>query len=280
MKIVTWNIQWGLGMTGRVDLPGIVAHARAMSDFDVLCLQEVSANMPDLQGTGGADQFATIASLLPGFRALACAGVDITDEGGEERRFGNMLLTRLPVRQVLRHQLPWFGGEGQNMPRVLLEAVVMAPFGPVRAMTTHLEYSSEALKAAQVEAIRTAHDHACDRERVRRRSGAGPYAAQPGTLSAILTGDFNLKPDAGPRRRVSEPFDTGTPPLLDAWEAHRPGEPHPPSFCISEQRYGPPHCADYVFLTPDLTRRIETVIYDTETRLSDHQPVAVTLRDD
>ena len=188
------------------------------------------------------------------------------------------MFSRLPVRQVLRHQLPWFGGEGQNMPRVLLEAVVMAPFGPVRVMTTHLEYSSDVLKAAQVDAIRVAHDHACDRERVRRRDGAGPYGAQPGSLSAVLTGDFNLKPDAATRLRVGDTFETGTPRLVDAWETHRPGEPHPPSFCIADGRYGAPHCADYVYVTDDLAPRIESIVYDTETRLSDHQPVAVTLR--
>ena len=278
MKIVTWNIQWGLGMNGRVDLPGIVAHARAMVDFDLLCLQEVSYNMPDLEGSGGADQFAALAELLPSFRPIPCTGVEITDEAGQHRRFGNVLFSRLPVRQVMRHQLPWFGGEGQNMPRVLLEALVMAPFGPVRMMTTHLEYSSDALKAAQVEAIRTAHDHACDRERNRRRSGIGPYAAQPGSRSAILTGDFNLKPDHPTRLRVGASFESDTPRLVDSWEALNPGEPHPPSFCITDSRYGPPHCADYVYVTEDLAPCVESVVYDTETRLSDHQPVAVTLR--
>ncbi len=31
MRLLTWNIQWGLGMDGRVDLARIVAHARALA---------------------------------------------------------------------------------------------------------------------------------------------------------------------------------------------------------------------------------------------------------
>ena len=44
MKLVTWNIQWGLGLDGRVDLARIVDHAKSLADFDVLTLQEVADN--------------------------------------------------------------------------------------------------------------------------------------------------------------------------------------------------------------------------------------------
>ena len=39
MKLITWNIQFGVGVDGRLDLARIMAHARSMADFDVLCLQ-------------------------------------------------------------------------------------------------------------------------------------------------------------------------------------------------------------------------------------------------
>jgi endonuclease/exonuclease/phosphatase family metal-dependent hydrolase len=41
---VTWNIQWGRGVDGRAYLDRIVGHARRVSDFEVLCLQEVAAD--------------------------------------------------------------------------------------------------------------------------------------------------------------------------------------------------------------------------------------------
>src|SRR5512142_1619409 len=46
MKLVTWNIQWGLGLDARVDLARIVSTARELADFDVLCMQEVADNFP------------------------------------------------------------------------------------------------------------------------------------------------------------------------------------------------------------------------------------------
>ena len=39
MKLVTWNTQWCRGLDGTVSAQRIVDGARAMADFDVLCLQ-------------------------------------------------------------------------------------------------------------------------------------------------------------------------------------------------------------------------------------------------
>ena len=164
------------------------------------------------------------------------------------------------------------------MPRFLLEAVVMAPFGPLRVMTTHLEYSSPRIRMAQVEAIRAIHAATCDRLDDPPETGPGPYALQPSTRSALLTGDFNMKPDDRATRRISEPSD-GVPALKDTWQVLHGDAPHPPSFCIADTTYGAPHCCDFVFATDDLTCRVEKVVYDTETRLSDHQPVCVRLVD-
>jgi endonuclease/exonuclease/phosphatase family metal-dependent hydrolase len=49
MKLITWNVQWCRGCDGRVDPSRIVEHARALADFDVLCLQEVAHNFPGRQ---------------------------------------------------------------------------------------------------------------------------------------------------------------------------------------------------------------------------------------
>jgi len=116
MKLVTWNIQWCRGCDGRVDPRRIVDDARAFADFDVLCLQEVAANFATLRGSAGEDQFALLASLLPGFTPVVATPVDVAAPDGSRRTFGNMILSRLPVSQVLRVQLPWpadpVGGEG------------------------------------------------------------------------------------------------------------------------------------------------------------------------
>jgi endonuclease/exonuclease/phosphatase family metal-dependent hydrolase len=155
----------------------------------------------------------------------------------------------------------------------------MAPFGPLRVMTTHLEYSSTKLRRAQVEGIREAHRTACERVATPREEGPGTYVVPPTTRSAILTGDFNMRPDDPVKRRVADPFGTGAPALVDAWEALNRGAAHPSSFCVFDQTYGEPHCCDFVFVTEDLAPRLRRIAYDVETRVSDHQPVLVELAD-
>ena len=70
MKLITWNVQWCRGVDGRVDPARIIAEARSLVDFDVLCLQEIADNFPDprLASNTDEDQFAMLAALLPGYR--------------------------------------------------------------------------------------------------------------------------------------------------------------------------------------------------------------------
>lgn len=279
MKILTWNIQWGLGADRRCDIARLVRTARELADFDVLCLQEVAAGMPDLEGCDGADQFAGVAALLPGYEAASGIAVDVPGPaGGPRRRFGNLLLSRLPVGRVLGHALPWVQPEGPSMPRQMIEAVLLAPSGPLRVMTTHLEWSSSEARAAQVAAIRAAHAQSSRRAGLEPQASWGPYLAQPVSASAILTGDFNMKPDDPVKAGLSAPFDApGIPALVDAWEMLRPGEPHPPTACVFDQRHGAPHCVDYVLVTEDLAPRVTGVEVFGDVQASDHQPVLLTL---
>ncbi|MFJ5368360.1 endonuclease/exonuclease/phosphatase family protein [Bosea sp. CER48] len=275
MKLITWNIQWARGIDDRVNPRRIVEHARQMADFDVLCLQEVAANFPDLDGNDRTDQFALFSELLPGFTAIEAIGVDVPDAEGGRKRFGNLLLSRLPVAQALRHTLPWEAAATRNMPRVLVEAMVETPFGPIRVMTTHLEYSSPVLRFAQVEGIRQVHRMAAARQAAPRLPGPHTYAPTPNAASAILTGDFNMRPDDAGLAQLLAPFEGDVPPLVDLWPELKGAETHPPSAFICDQTYGPPGCLDYVLATPDLAERARAITYDIETRASDHQPILV-----
>ena len=275
MKLITWNIQWARGVDDKVDPHRIIDHARQMADFDVLCLQEVAANFPDLDGNDRTDQFALFSALLPGFTAIEAIGVDVSDGEGARKRFGNLILSRLPVAQALRHVLPWEAAATRNMPRVLVEAMVETPFGPVRVMTTHLEYSSPVLRAAQVEGIRQIHRMAAARQATPRAPGPHTYAPTPNAASAILTGDFNMRPDDAGMAQLLAPFEGDVPPLVDLWPVLKGEEPHPPSAFICDQTYGPPNCLDFVLATPDLAERARSITYDIETRASDHQPILV-----
>jgi endonuclease/exonuclease/phosphatase family metal-dependent hydrolase len=278
MKLITWNIQWGLGVDGHFSLKRIVDHARSLADFDVLCLQEVADNFAALEGSAGENQFAEFASLLPGFTLIEGPGVDVPDGKGGRSRFGNALLTRLPVGQVFRHTLAWEAAEARSMPRVAIDATLATPFGLVRVMTTHLEYSHTTLRAAQVESLRDIQRRTAARmARPPLEGGIAPFAPQPVTASAILCGDFNMKPDDPSKARLEAAFDDATPAFVDLWSAAHPGAPHPASFCLYDQTYGPAHCCDFIFATTDIAGRATDIRYDLDTKASDHQPVVVEI---
>jgi endonuclease/exonuclease/phosphatase family metal-dependent hydrolase len=283
MKLVTWNIQWCRGVDLKVDPARVVAEARRLADFDVLCLQEVADNFPDplLGGSAGENQFAELAWLLPGYTAIEGIAVDHPAPQGRRRRFGNMILTRLPVLQIFRCVLPYPADPAvPGMPRIAVEAVLQAPFGDVRVITTHLEYYSQKKRAAQVEALRAFYaEGAAYARNPGVPSDDGPYQTYPRPAATIITGDFNLEPDDPLHAHMTDPFDDGTPALADAWEHAHPGEPHPPTMCVY-QKVKPDdpllHC-DFIFVTPEIRARITDVVVDVETQVSDHQPVILTL---
>lgn len=272
MRLLQWNIQWCRGIDGRVDAARIARVATAIADPDIACLQEVAVNFSPLAGSSGEDQVALLRELFPGYHVFFACGVDVPGDAGERRQFGNVILTRLPVRQVFRHSMPWPPEDDTpSMPRVALEAVIDAPWGPLRVTTTHLEFYSGAQRAAQVRRLieidAEARAHACARPSPRYASGPFQPLARP--RSGILSGDFNMRPDDALMGELGRAY-------ADAWRLRHPGEPHPPTFCLHGDEHGKdPYCCDFVFVTPDLAPRVSQVRIDLDTQASDHQPVIV-----
>lgn len=284
MRLLTWNIQWGRGMDGCVDLERIVDTIRRHGEFDVICLQEVARNFAELEGSRGEDDMAALAEMLPGYQGIYGAATDLPTRHGRRKRFGNALFCRLPIGQVFRHRLPWPVDAGvPSMQRMLLEAVIEAPFGPVRVMTTHLEYYSRLQREAQIDAIRALHAEACAQARAPRPAedgASGPFAVYPRPCSAILCGDMNFPANAPERARILAPIDPDTPVLCDAWEVIHPGVPHAPTAGIHKVDWlDTPSCFDFVFVSEDLAPRLNGMATDPDTAASDHQPVWIELAD-
>jgi endonuclease/exonuclease/phosphatase family metal-dependent hydrolase len=282
MKLITWNIQWGRGADGRVDLDRIVSHASRLADFDVLCLQEVSAGYPELPGCDGSDQFQGLAERLPGYTAIAGVATDTPDPAGGRRNFGNMIFSRLPVLQVFRHLLPWPADPTvTSMQRIAVEATLDTPLGLVRLTTTHLEYYSNRQRTAQVERLRELHQEAVA-QALSPRPGElaeGPFFYVPRAAASILTGDFNCLPESSERARLLDAIDDATPPYRDAWEISHPGEPYAPTVGIydKEQWPDPPFTYDFIFVSEDLAPRVAEMRVDPSSDASDHQPVLLML---
>src|SRR5512139_3262289 len=260
-------------MVGRVDPARIVRKAKVLCDPDVCCFQEVADNFDSLEGSAGEDQAGILEALFPGYSAHFAAAVDIPDGRGGRRRYGNLILSRLPVRQVFRHSLPWPAeARVPNMPRVAMEAVVEAPWGATSVVTTHLEAYSAAQRASQVarlielQAERTAHAPAPPAW----KSGAFEPFARP--AGSILCGDFNMRPDDPLVARLLETW-------RDAWTIANPGAVPPPSFGVHDKAFASePYRCDYVLVTPELAPRVQAARIDGAAQESDHQPVIVTFQ--
>jgi len=279
MKLVTWNTQWCRGLDGIVSVQRIVDGARAMADFDVLCLQEVAQGYPEMPGSPG-DQPAELAALLPGFQLFFGAAVDEFGTDGRRRRFGNLIATRVPVAQVQHHALPWPADGGvRSMPRMCTVVTVRDPaLGAVRVMTTHLEYYSKLQRMAQARALRDLHIEACAQAAMPPLTddSRSPFQTKPHTPHAILCGDFNLGPSEPEYAVIQQAF--GPSSLQDAWPLAHGAAPHAPTFRLFDRTYGPePVACDFVFVSDALAPRVRRVDVDLQTRSSDHQPVLLEL---
>lgn len=280
MKLITWNIRWGRGADGQVDLSRIVEHARRLADFDVLCLQEVADGYPELDGADGADQFAALASLLPGYTAIAGPAIDAPGPAGRRRRFGNLLCSRYPVLQVFNHLLPWpVDPDVKSMQRAALEATLETPLGPLRVTTTHLEHYSVRQRAAQVERLRELHREAVAHARAHRPGKPGPLDPLPRGAASVVVGDFNCRPEAAERARMLAPIDAHTLPYRDAWAIAHPGQAHDATVGVHDkvQWPGEAFTFDFVFVSEDLAPRVRQLRVDATSDASDHQPVLLEL---
>lgn len=279
MRLITWNIQWGKGCDGVVDLERIVSVAKSLADADIFCFQEVSDNFTKLDG--GVDQSAQLAALLPDHIPVFRPAVETIDSLGKIHRFGNMTLSRLPVLQVAGHLLPWQrGGEKRSMRRLALEVTVQNASAPLRIVNTHLEYYSAAQREAQIIRLLDLQEEASRDPKPSGSTHVEPYASQMVAASSVLCGDFNFD--------VSDPqhamLHASSRPGLnyrDAWPICHPGRPHDPTCGIHDhvQWQNGPDCRDFVFVTADLAGRVRRMEVDRATDASDHQPILIEIAD-
>jgi endonuclease/exonuclease/phosphatase family metal-dependent hydrolase len=284
MKILTWNVQWFKGLDGVVDIERVLHKAREIADFDVLCMQEISVNYNALTGETPSDQVARVRALLPGYEVFFGPAIDeLSPSGTYRQQFGNLIASRFPVRLVEHILLPDPAAEGEkntpSMRRVCVVCTVEAPWGPVRVMTSHLEYYNATARLAQVSALREIHLRACARaSRPPETIQDSPYQRKPYTMDAVLCGDFNFELDSVEHATMIQPDPSGA--LLNAWSALDASKSYPATFRIFDRTYGPePVGCDFFFVSPSMAKRVQSLTVDQQTQVSDHQPVLLELSD-
>lgn len=281
MKLLSWNIQWGRGMDGYVDLKRIVQAIHQLDDFDIICLQEVAVNFPDLPGSHNEDQIAVLSALLPDYKAIYGIGTDVPDAQGSRNQFGNVIFSRFPIGQVWRHLLPWQAEpSAPSMQRVLVEAVITTDIGSLRILTTHLEYYSQRQREMQIDAIRHIHQEACmmsQRKLLQDEQGSA-FEVFPRPKEAILCGDLNFPATAPEHAQILAPFSDSTPGFHDTWSLLNPWIPHAPTVGIHPVDFvDQPECFDFILITDGLVKHLKKHGIDAKTAASDHQPVWVEL---
>lgn len=160
LRVAAYNIRHGRGMDDRVDLERIAEVIRALN-ADVVTLQEVDDRT---ERTGDVDQVGVLADLL-GYRGIH--GPHRPYQGGF---YGNAVLTRLPVREVIVHAIPSASGSALSVLEVEVE---MESGRAVSVVSVHLAGTTEE-RLAQADAVTglfREHDH-----------------------PVVLAGDFNGRP--------------------------------------------------------------------------------------
>ena len=153
MKLVSYNVQFGVGRDGKVGLERIAA---SVAGADIIALQEVTRNYPT---NGGIDMVAELTAMLPDHHHVYGAAMDI-DFGAlmpEPPRpairfqFGNMLLSRWPIVSCRNLLLPRSRTyDKANLQRAALEGLILTPLGPLRIYSTHLDHVSAGERIIQI----------------------------------------------------------------------------------------------------------------------------------
>ncbi len=289
--ILSWNIQAGLGVDGRLDLARIGRTIARLADADVICLQEVERRVPpgddDEPAEMPSNQFWALGDMFPDHAVIIGASVERAAEAPAEvptpYLFGNMVLSRLPILSVFRHPLPQPAAPGiRHMPRQATEVTVRTKAGPLRVVTTHLEFHSEDHRRVQIGRMRDLHREVAAQARQPGTSADdGPYGAIARPAAMVLGGDFNMETGSDEYAAMTAPFEDGTPALIDAWPVVHADRPHDPTCGVFDHRQWPvgAHCRDFFFVTEDLQPRLRSFKVDLKTNASDHQPIVIDLAD-
>lgn len=286
MKLVSYNVHFGVGLDGRYDPQRIAAN---LFGADIIALQEVTRGFP---ANGFADMPADLDMLFPAHFKTFFPCCDLLGEarmeGGratETRfQFGNMILSRFPILATRNMPLPRGRTlERCNFQRGVIETVIAAPGGPLRVYCLHLDHVSADERLAQIATLR-----ACILN-FAANGGAMTGGAEYGHIDPplpeeyIILGDFNMLPDSAEydafAGRATPGFGR---PLrfdqpVDALQRSGGLTPGTHSWSIPTDKGRISALFDYAFLHCNLVPRLKTVFIDTTAEGSDHFPLKLEL---
>jgi len=280
IKVLSWNIQNGEGVNGKISLNRIADTIFSMCTPDVICLQEVSRNLI-LKDNTKPDQLKQLSNLFKDYEVFFGPAYDVLRDGESQReQFGNIILSKLPVLSSFNHILPQpTNSSFRHMPRQVSEITIQTPSFSLCVMTTHLEYGSQNQRYEQVKRILSLKDDidnlSINPATIQEDS---PYAKLERSNRIIICGDFNFEANSEEYSLISSYSDE---PLIDSWTLLNSDLKHAPTCGIYDKKQWSegPHCRDFAFISDNLKSNIANFIVNEETDASDHQPIVLTVTD-
>ena len=277
MRILSWNVQYGKSSDGDADFARILQHIESLGDFDVICLQELARNMSEYCRPDQFDHLSMTQQFFQEYQAVWGTGFSWpTADGDDDHRqeFGNISMVKSGLLDFRVHQLPRPATPGkQQMQRIAVETVIDSTMGPVSILNTHLAFHDDAENQQQVEHLNQLEQERTAHLREPKLLGTGTYQAGFPASARMLCGDFNFTPDTLQYRYQ---LDMN---WADAWKLNRSDEKHPPTCGIFDAAQWPQggHCRDFFWLSPELQSLEFNISVDTDSNLSDHQPVMLEI---
>lgn len=269
MNIISWNIQAAKGVDDITSVERIADVINNLADADIICMQEVLCSVK-------GNQVDELVALFPGHTAWFGAAIDRMD-GTNRLKFGNLILSRLPVLQAVLHKLPQPAEpKFKHMPRQAVELLLDDGHsdGCLRVTTTHLDFFAKKQRSAQVSYLAEHYEESCVRAaHPSPDGGEEQFASTPETDRCIYIGDFNLTVDSADYNLM-----TNTAGLVDCWVKSHPGIAHEPTCGIFDhvQWQEGPHCRDFCFASANVADSVSDMKVDIDTAASDHQPYLIS----
>jgi endonuclease/exonuclease/phosphatase family metal-dependent hydrolase len=236
LRILCYNIHYGQGMDEKYDVERL-AKVIERTKPDLVALQEVDVGVKRSGRGHEAQRLAELTGMAVRF------GPTQHYEGG---LFGNAVLTRLPILDVMIQPLPYTESTPKlvTYPRGAIVVTVKGPGDkPLKFISTHFQHNLPEDRVAEAQAI-------------------NKYFAASDKIPTILAGDMNAKPD-------SEPIQI----LLKRWTNATDGDAAPTAPSTK-----PRSRIDYIFYrTPSQFEMVKSEVI-AEPMASDHCPVFAILK--
>lgn len=160
VRLLDWNLHYGVSPDTSVDLD-LIARTIEEQHPDVVTLQEVSRGW--VMG-GGADVATWLSHRL---------GMQMVFVPAADRQFGNVILSRFALSDVVTTPLPY--GEGPQKRSAISATVTLQNGTPLRVSSVHLQHraGNTATRLTEITAL---------------------LATQPGTTARVIGGDLNAGP--------------------------------------------------------------------------------------